>query len=119
MRRKNFIPVDAMPYTNPLGEVYDSGDFNTVLDLILEQADWNGFEARKAESAKQGKLRGRGLSCYIEWTGAVWSEDVTMEASGAGNSPVIQAPRQWVKGLRLPTYSYFLKRWTCLLSNSM
>jgi carbon-monoxide dehydrogenase large subunit len=84
MRRKNFIPVDAMPYTNPLGEVYDSGDFNTVLDLILEQADWNGFAARKAESAKQGKLRGRGLSCYIEWTGAVWSEDVTMEASGAG-----------------------------------
>ncbi|MEY3045504.1 MAG: hypothetical protein RL242_2346 [Pseudomonadota bacterium] len=84
MRRKNFIPVDAMPYTNPVGEVYDSGDFNTVLDLILEQADWNGFAARKAESAKQGKLRGRGLSCYIEWTGAVWSEDVTMEASGAG-----------------------------------
>ena len=84
MRRKNFIPVDAMPYTNPVGEVYDSGDFNTVLDLILEQADWNGFGARKAESAKQGKLRGRGLSCYIEWTGAVWSEDVTMEASGAG-----------------------------------
>ena len=36
MRRKNFIPVDAMPYTNPVGEVYDSGDFNTVLDLILE-----------------------------------------------------------------------------------
>ncbi|MEK9763877.1 MAG: xanthine dehydrogenase family protein molybdopterin-binding subunit, partial [Deltaproteobacteria bacterium] len=70
MRRKNFIPVDAMPYTNPVGEVYDSGDFNTVLDLILEQADWNGFAARKAESAKQGKLRGRGLSCYIEWTGA-------------------------------------------------
>ncbi|MGA1137986.1 MAG: xanthine dehydrogenase family protein molybdopterin-binding subunit, partial [bacterium] len=84
MRRKNFIPVDAMPYTNPVGEVYDSGDFNTVLDLILEQADWKGFAARKAESAKQGKLRGRGLSCYIEWTGAVWSEDVTMEASGAG-----------------------------------
>ena len=84
MRRKNFIPVDAMPYTNPLGEVYDSGDFNTVLDLILEQADWNGFEARKAESAKQGKLRGRGLSSYIEWTGAEWSEHVRMEASGTG-----------------------------------
>ncbi|MGA0191365.1 MAG: xanthine dehydrogenase family protein molybdopterin-binding subunit [bacterium] len=84
MRRKNFIPVDAMPYTNPVGEVYDSGDFNTVLDLILEQADWKGFAARKAESAKQGKLRGRGLSCYIEWTGAEWSEHVRMEASGAG-----------------------------------
>ena len=71
--------------TNPLGEVYDSGDFNTVLDLILEQADWNGFEARKAESAEKGKLQA-GLSCYIEWTGAVWSEDVTMEASGLGNT---------------------------------
>ena len=84
MRRKNFIPKNAMPYTNPLGEVYDSGDFNVVLDKVLEQADWNDFEARKTESAKQGKLRGRGISCYIEWTGADWWEQVTMEASESG-----------------------------------
>ena len=45
--------------------MYDSGDFNVVLDKVLEQADWNDFEARKAESAKQGKLRGRGISCTL------------------------------------------------------
>ena len=84
IRRKNFIPKESMPYTNPMGEVYDSGDFNTVMDLCLKQADWEGFEARRAESAQRGKLRGRGISCYIEWTGAEWSEQVTLVASGTG-----------------------------------
>lgn len=84
MRRKNFISPEAMPYTNPVGEVYDSGEFASVLDRCLKEADWDGFAERRTRSAQRGLLRGRGLSCYIEWTGAVWSEDVTMEAHGNG-----------------------------------
>ena len=37
----------------------------------LAAADWNGFAARKAEAEKRGKLYGRGLASYVEWTGAM------------------------------------------------
>lgn len=66
LRRRSFIPVDAFPYRTAAGETYDTGDFNRVLDRAIEEADVAGFAARKAESAKAGKLRGLGLSYYIE-----------------------------------------------------
>ncbi len=66
LRRINFIQPDQMPYKTPTGENYDVGEFDRVLDRGLAQADWDGFEARRAESARNGKLRGRGLCYYIE-----------------------------------------------------
>lgn len=68
MRYKNFARPDQMPYTTPLGQVYDTGEFAAVLDLGKEKADWDGFEARKAASEAKGMLRGRGLGFYIEIT---------------------------------------------------
>jgi len=35
----------------------------------LALADWDGFAARKAESLARGRLRGRGISDYLELTG--------------------------------------------------
>lgn len=66
LRRKSFIPPDAFPYKSAAGELYDTGDFGRVLDRAIEEADIAGFPARKAASAEQGKLRGLGLSYYIE-----------------------------------------------------
>jgi len=66
LRRKNFIPAAAFPYKSVSGELYDVGNFDQVLDRALKEADIAGFAARKAESAKAGKLRGLGLSYYIE-----------------------------------------------------
>lgn len=66
LRRKNFIPKAAFPYKTVVGETYDVGDFERVLDRALAEADWAGFETRRAESAAVGKLRGRGLCYYIE-----------------------------------------------------
>ncbi|MEL6680223.1 MAG: xanthine dehydrogenase family protein, partial [Pseudomonadota bacterium] len=66
LRRKNFIPREAFPYTSASGELYDVGDFHRVLDRAMEEADVAGFSTRRAESAKAGKLRGIGLSYYIE-----------------------------------------------------
>ena len=66
LRRINFIKPDQFPYATPTGENYDVGDFDKVLTRGLAEADWVGFEARKAESAANGKLRGRGLCFYIE-----------------------------------------------------
>src|SRR3954452_12551678 len=67
-RRRNFIR--QFPYRIAAGFEYDSGDFGGVLDKALKAADWAGFERRKKESAQRGRLRGRGMSTYIEATGA-------------------------------------------------
>jgi len=66
LRRKSFIPKDKFPYTSASGELYDVGDFHRVLDRAVAEADVAGFAARKADSAANGKLRGIGLSYYIE-----------------------------------------------------
>jgi carbon-monoxide dehydrogenase large subunit len=67
LRRRNLI--DAMPWTTATGVTYDSGDFRGVLDDALRHADWAGFEARRSEAAARGRLRGIGLSCFLEATG--------------------------------------------------
>ena len=69
LRKRNFIPPDAMPYTNGVGITYDNGEYDHGLDVALELADWNGFEGRRAESRKRGKLRGFGIANYIEGAG--------------------------------------------------
>ena len=70
IRRKNFIQPDAFPYQTPVALEYDSGDYEATLASALKGADVDGFEARKAEAAKNGKLRGLGYSTYIEACGA-------------------------------------------------
>ncbi|CAN5923558.1 xanthine dehydrogenase family protein molybdopterin-binding subunit [soil metagenome] len=71
LRRRNFVTPAQMPYTTAMGEKYDTGDFDLFLTKTLAAADWNGFPARKAEAEKRGKLYGRGLASYVEWTSAM------------------------------------------------
>jgi carbon-monoxide dehydrogenase large subunit len=66
LHAKNFIPADRFPYTTVSGETYDVGDFNRLLSRAEQFADKPGFAARRAESARRGKLRGQGLCYYIE-----------------------------------------------------
>ena len=66
LRRKNYIPPEAMPFKTSLTFTYDSGEFEKGMDLALKMADWDGFAKRKAESKKNGKLRGLGMSNTIE-----------------------------------------------------
>ena len=69
IRRRNLIPAASMPWKAPTGRVYDSGDFPAVFERALARADFQGFEARRSEARKRGKLRGLGISCYIDHTG--------------------------------------------------
>ncbi len=69
IRRRNFITPDMMPYATPVGLEYDSGDFPRNLDDALKLIDYEGFEARRQEAAKRGKLRGIGFASYIEACG--------------------------------------------------
>ena len=68
IRRRNLIPVAAMPYKTPIGPTYDSGDFPAVLDRALDLADYRGFAARR-RAAPPGRLRGMGIACYVESSG--------------------------------------------------
>src|SRR5690348_15984009 len=68
LRRRNFIR--HFPYRIAAGFEYDCGDFEGVMDQALAAADWRGFAGRKKSSEGKGKLRGRGMSSYIEATGA-------------------------------------------------
>src|SRR5206468_1970305 len=47
LRRKNLIPSSAMPYKNPLGATYDSGDFSTSMEKALKLGDVAGFAQRR------------------------------------------------------------------------
>ena len=69
VRRRNMIPHTAMPYRTSAGPTYDSGDFPTILRTATTIADWSGFEARRTDAGKRGRLRGIGLACYIESSG--------------------------------------------------
>jgi len=66
IRRRNLVPPEAMPYRNPLGLVYDSGDYPASLRRATELADWVGFEARRAEAHWPGCCRGIGIAASIE-----------------------------------------------------
>ena len=85
LRRRNLIRPEQMPYTNAMGQVYDSGRFEQILDQGLLLADWEGFAARRAASEQRGKLRGRGLASFLEWTGGTVLDErvgVTVAADG-------------------------------------
>ncbi|MGH7119994.1 MAG: xanthine dehydrogenase family protein molybdopterin-binding subunit [Acetobacteraceae bacterium] len=69
LRRRNFIPANAFPYQTPVALQYDSGNYQVTLESALKAADWNGFPARRAASAAKGKLRGIGISTYLEACG--------------------------------------------------
>ncbi len=84
LRRRNHIQPDQIPYKAPSGSTYDSGNFPAILDRALEIADWAGYEARQAQSAKRGKIRGRGVGQFLEVTAPVMGElgKITFDQDG-------------------------------------
>jgi carbon-monoxide dehydrogenase large subunit len=78
LRRRNFIKPSEMPYQTPVESRYDSGDFSTVMDKALKNADWHNFSSRK----KTGKLRGIGLAMYIERCGGGPGDTIRLEVKG-------------------------------------
>ncbi len=101
LRRRNFVKPSQMPYTTAVGETYDTGDFNLFLTKTLEAADWNGFPARKAEAENRGKLYGRGLASYVEWTSAmVMNEMAHYEVKADGKVVIWMGTQGMGQGLQ-------------------
>jgi carbon-monoxide dehydrogenase large subunit len=99
IRRRNFISADRFPYRTHLGDLYDAGNFSAVLDKLLREADWSNFDKRKQESKRRGRLRGRGLSAYLEWTGALPTETVDIQVDAEGNVTVFSGTQAMGQGL--------------------
>lgn len=84
IRRRNLIPRDRLPYTGPMGHVYDSGDFAAVLEAAVKAADLDGFAARRAEAARRGRYRGIGLSLFLESAGAYFIDPLDFRVTTDG-----------------------------------
>jgi aerobic carbon-monoxide dehydrogenase large subunit len=88
IRRRNFIPKEAFPYKTPAGSTYDSGDPAGEFEEALEKSDWDGFEARRMQSRKNGKLRGIGCAVFCEpsGAGAAPKEEAVIKFGDSGNA---------------------------------
>jgi len=82
IRRRNFI--DKFPYQTPVALQYDSGNYFATLDAALDKSRWSTFEERRAEARKRGKLRGIGISTYVEACGIAPSAVVGALGARAG-----------------------------------
>jgi len=89
LRRRNFIPPEAMPYKTPLQHSYDSGNFQKNMEDALARADAAGFPARRKEARTRGKLRGLGLATYIEACSGGPPEQATIQVRPDGKITVL------------------------------
>ena len=84
LRRRNLVRPEAMPYSNPLGLVYDSGDYPASLQRASELADWTEFAVRRAEARRRGRCRGIGIAMSIELNTGAPRERAEMTIDPAG-----------------------------------
>ncbi len=73
IRRRNFIPADAFPFTTVSGAHYDSGDYGGALELVLEAAGYEQLREAQAQRRRDGdpRLLGIGISAYVEVTNGI------------------------------------------------
>jgi aerobic carbon-monoxide dehydrogenase large subunit len=88
IRRRNLIKPAAMPYKTPTMFVYDSGEFERVMERCLKVADWNGFAERRRLSERNGKRRGRSLAFLIE-QGGVFNERMELRFDPGGTVTIV------------------------------
>jgi carbon-monoxide dehydrogenase large subunit len=84
IRRRNLPSPAELPFENWSGIKFDSGDYPRLLEAGLKRANQAGFAARKAQSAKRGKLRGFGFGYYVEITAASGQEPAAIKFTDNG-----------------------------------
>jgi carbon-monoxide dehydrogenase large subunit len=88
VRRRNLIRPEQMPYRTQMGMLIDSGDFAGNMKMAMDAADWENFPKRRAESEKRGKLRGIGLSNFVEASGGRPTEEMRIRVDADGKAKV-------------------------------
>src|SRR5439155_14314639 len=98
LRRRNTIPPEAMPFKSGLTFTYDCGEFEKCLDMALDLADAAGFEQRRAEARRRGKLRGFGLSNTVERAAAGGFEAAEIRCNRGGTVSLMSGSISQDKG---------------------
>lgn len=89
IRRKNFIPPRAMPYTTATGKIYDSGDFAAHMKRAMDVAEWREFPKRAKAAKKQGLVRGIGMGTYVEVCGTMGEETAQVRLDPNGDITIL------------------------------
>jgi carbon-monoxide dehydrogenase large subunit len=84
LRRRNYIPPQAMPFKSSVTFTYDCGEFEKGMDMALQLAEVADFPKRRAESKRRGKLRGLGMSNTIERAAAAGFEGAEIRFDRTG-----------------------------------
>jgi carbon-monoxide dehydrogenase large subunit len=79
IRRVNFVPPSAMPYTSATTLLLDSGEFEEVMNRCMAAAEWSTFPQRRLRSERNDKLRGIGMATYTERCGGGFPETASIE----------------------------------------
>jgi carbon-monoxide dehydrogenase large subunit len=98
IRRINLIRRDTLPRMSPMGLPYDSGDFRGNMERAIELADWQGFESRRQEARQRGKLRGIGLSNYIESPVGAPRERIELRILPDGTTDIVSGTQSTGQG---------------------
>lgn len=84
LRRRNLIAASAMPYKTAVGTVFDSGNFTPILQDALALSHYGDFAKRRKAALRTGKLRGIGVSYFLEHAGALPREGAALSFPGDG-----------------------------------
>ena len=98
LRRRNLVTLRDMPWTAPGGFVYHGGDLQANLDRAVDAIDMAGFEARRAESARRGRLRGIAAAPYVENDGGAPADYAKVEAHPDGTVTVFAGTQNFGMG---------------------
>jgi carbon-monoxide dehydrogenase large subunit len=109
IRRRNLIKPQAMPYKTPTLFVYDSGEFERLMDRCLALGDWKSFAARRQASEKNGKRRGRGIAFLIE-QGGVFNERMELRFDPGGTVTIVAGTFSHGQG-HATTYAQLVSQW--------
>jgi CO/xanthine dehydrogenase Mo-binding subunit len=89
VRLKNMIRPEDMPYENPGGIKYDSGDYPGLLKEAVRKFKYREKMVWVGREKSKGRLIGVGLTVYVEITGFGPLETATVRLLDDGNIEVV------------------------------
>jgi aerobic carbon-monoxide dehydrogenase large subunit len=109
IRRRNLIQPEAIPYSTPTYLTYDSGDFPRMLDECLALSDWDGYEARRRATEAKGLLRGRAITCFLEYAG-VFDDRMEIRFDQQANATIVAGTHSHGQG-HATVYAQMVSDW--------
>jgi aerobic carbon-monoxide dehydrogenase large subunit len=109
LRRRNLIKPSALPYHSATHQIYDSGEFERLFDKCLDLADWKGFNTRRKESERRGKLRGRAICPYLEVAG-VFNDRMELHFDPSGMVSIVAGTHSHGQG-HATAFAQLISEW--------